>query len=188
MSRLRGRHIFFPYWWIAWAYRQQPLFRDYLILRQGLTNAGEKGGRLTSPIPANINAEKAVEWLYQILSVLDTKASALMRLNGVMLAAATFLLGVFTRTDAGRIIEGSHGMVLWIAALSSVSIALCLLVVSIDWSFLGLVRRTEDKLDFTEEIDHLERVSKFRQLIYRIAWVVSFIAAVLFVVTFVFQL
>src|SRR5439155_5318173 len=183
-----GRHLFFPYWWIAWVYRQQPLFRDYVLLRQGLTSAAEKGGRLTSPIPANINAERAVEWLYHVLSVLDTKASALMRLDGVMLAAATFLLGFFTRPDAVQIAKVSHGMVFWIAALSSVSIALCLLVVSIDWSFLGLVRRTEDRLDFTEEIDHLERVAKFRQLVYRVAWVVSFAAAVLFVVTFVRQL
>src|SRR5262249_45956502 len=136
MSRLR--HFLFPYWWLAWAYKRQGIFQDYVVLRQGLVTAKLEDGRLTCPVPPDPTADKAVEWLYFVLSVLDAKASALMRLNGVMLAAATFLLGFFAKSGPLESMKESHSIVFWIAGLSSISIALCLLVVSIDWPFLGL--------------------------------------------------
>jgi hypothetical protein len=153
------------------------LLRGYVKLRESLKDAKLKKKRLIGPIPSSLKShEKAVEWLYSVLSVLDAKASALMRLNGVMLAAAAFLLNL----DVSYL-----ELVLWgIAALSSISIALCLLVVSVDWPFLGLVRQTGENLDFTDEVDNLERVSVFRQTIYRISWITSSIATAMFVYAF----
>src|SRR5207247_2344942 len=77
---------------------------------------------------------EALDWIYQLLNILDTKASALMRLNSVMLAAAAFLLNPVY--NAGRCVK-------YAVALSGIgstlSIAICLLVVSVDWRFLGFV-------------------------------------------------
>ena len=139
---------------------------------------------MTSPVSSTLNSPaQAIDWLYGVLSVLDAKASALMRLNGVMLAAAAFLLNF--QAPAGLRIPVSPRLILSIAVLSSFSIALCLLVVSVDWRFLGLVRQTEREFDFTDEIANLQRVSLFRQGVYRLAWWFSFVATGMFVYTFV---
>ena len=54
---------------------------------------------VSQSLPANhtIAAKMVIEWLYSVLTTLDAKASALMRLNGVLIAAAAFLLGLFGR-------------------------------------------------------------------------------------------
>lgn len=180
---MRGWNLLFPYWWCHGRDKTpKPLSTDYVELRMGLRSANLNEGRLIGSIPAtlaNSDTEKAVDWLYQLLTVLDSKASALMRLNGVMLAAAAFLLNL--QVFNLRLIWG-------IAALSSISIALCLLVVSVDWPFLGLVNRTNNQVDFTDEVYNLKRVSKFREVIYRISWLISFVATLMFVAAFVSQL
>lgn len=189
------RYLFFPYWWgiaVLWGWRrllkitEPPLVRDYVKRREGLRTAQLKNGRIVSPVPVRLkNSEKTVEWLYSLLTVLDAKASALMRLNGVMLAAAAFLLSADREKFAViSFIRVAPELTLWIAALSSVSIALCLLVVSVDWQFLGCVRETEKRLDFTDEFINLERVSLFRQYVYRFAWLISLVATILFVIVF----
>jgi hypothetical protein len=201
MARRRFRYFYvFPYWLFgvvmlkAWRCLlkkpEPPLLRGYVRLREGLTRATLNRNRLTSPIPANLKRrEEAVEWLYVVLSALDGKASALMRLNGVMLAAAAFLL----KSGEGMSIGSSFNhisveLILSIAALSAISIALCLLVVSVDWPFLGLVHETGARLDFTDEVNNLERVSVFRQCVYQVAWMVSLVATSLFVFAFVSQI
>jgi hypothetical protein len=180
----------FPYWWWVWIGQRwsrgvdSPLVGEYVKFRQGLANAQVSGGRVTSPASSTLNSPtQAIEWLYGVLSILDSKASALMRLNGVMLAAAAFLLNFRGPTDVR--IPVSLRLILSIAVLSSFSIALCLLVVSVDWRFLGLVRQTEREFDFTDEIANLQRVSLFRQGVYRLAWWLSFVATGMFVYTFV---
>jgi hypothetical protein len=180
----------FPYWWWVWIGRwwsrgvDSPLVGEYVKFRQGLLKAQVSGGRVTSPASSTLDKPaQALEWLYTVLTVLDSKASALMRLNGVMLAAAAFLLNF--QAPVGLRIPVSPRLILSIAVLSSFSIALCLLVVSVDWRFLGLVRQTEQEFDFTDEIANLQRVSLFRQGVYRLAWWLSFIATGMFVYTFV---
>ena len=190
------RYLFSIYWWgvgAQWAWRrllqikEPPLVRDYVQLREGLKTAELKNGRIISSVPDEMSKpEEAVEWLYKLLTVLDTKASALMRLNGVMLAAAAFLLSADRSGSAtASLIRVAPELTLSIAALSSVSIALCLLVVSVDWKFLGCVRKIKNSLDFTNEVINLERVSLFRQYVYRFSWLISLIATVLFVIAFI---
>jgi hypothetical protein len=80
---------------------------------------------------AHTDARKRIEAIYAVLTVLDRKASALMRSDGVMLAAALFGIDKLYGVKSG-----------WfgIIALSSViSMMFCLAV--IDWKFLGHVTR-----------------------------------------------
>src|SRR5262249_33963389 len=122
---------------------------DYLRRRQGLENATAADG--APPVTQ-------VKWLYEILTVLDNKASALMRLNSVMLAAAAFLLRPVEKPGQ---IPAMDVRLLLIALLSSISIALCLLIVSVDWGFLGLAREDGAGLNFDREIANLQQCVAF---------------------------
>jgi hypothetical protein len=88
--------------------------------------------RMALDLPANAGAKARIDAIYFVLSVLDSKASALMRLDGVLLAAATF--GISARLYPVR------GWEFGTIALSClVSMMLCLCVVAVDWKFLGHV-------------------------------------------------
>src|SRR5437016_3447274 len=110
--------------------------------------------------PDTITADKVVEWIYAVLSTLDSKASALMRLNGVLIAAAAFLLGLFGRQGTS-ILATTHSHALLImgcALLSATSIGFCLFVVNVSWSFLGRVRAASDgTVNCSDELLWLER-------------------------------
>ena len=106
-----------------------------------------------------------------------------MRLNGVMFAAAALLLKPSGSQDR------------WIPHLvaisgmgSALSIILCLLVVAVDWPFLGLAtrKRPDDEgtivADFSEEFRHLKLVAHLRQIFYRWAWSVSFLCGLSFLI------
>ena len=195
------RYAFSVYWWCVfgqWIWRcllqikNPPLVRDYTKLREGLRTAKLERGRITSSVPNSVRSpEESVESLYKLLTTLDAKASALMRLNGVMLAAAAFLLSANrdgSSTAPLVLVKLASELTLSIAALSSISIALCLVVVAVDWKFLGCVKETKGKLDFTDEVSNLERVSLFRQYVYRLSWLISSFATVLFVIAFIMPL
>ena len=176
----------FPYWWMRYELKNTQNFRlcEYVLRRHLLSQTTlNLSGAVVSPYPTAshpLPGDKALEWIYQLLSVLDTKASALMRLNGVMLAAAAFMLRpgdepsrLFTLVVAGSAIG------------STISIAFCLLVVSVDWRFLGLATvstKTPQMIDFTHEFFHLQKVTDFRQFFYRAAWTISFLSTVAFFV------
>lgn len=124
------------------------------------------------------------EVIYHQLSILDSKASALMRLNGVMFAAAAFLLGPdFASSGKLKEIMSSYGGELYLVIsgfMSLLSIILCLIVISVDWKFLDLVEsdKVEEKihLDFSKEFFHLQKVIDFRVFFYQFAWLVSLLA------------
>jgi len=85
----------FPYSWFGkqWDPEKPIKFSPYVRRRYALSAATETGDKIISSTPPDLlKGEKALEWIYGLLGVLDQKASALMRLNGVMLAAAAFLL------------------------------------------------------------------------------------------------
>jgi len=181
--------ICFPYWWLYWCFgkrrgtRKDFLFSPYIIARQALcesspANAGSL--LLEQPASSSVRGDKALEWIYHLLGVLDSKASALMRLNGVMLAAAAFLLN--PQYKSGQLITS---LVAVSGIGSTLSIACCLLVVSVDWRFLKLVEKKPRQdgaleLDFSEEFYHLQRVADSRQSCYRVGWLVSLTATVVF--------
>jgi hypothetical protein len=66
---------------------------------------------------------------------------------------------------------------------SIISMILSLFVVSVDWKFLGYVRRTpEGNYDFNGEIEMLRKVRRFRESVYRWAWFFAFLSAADFAV------
>jgi hypothetical protein len=125
--------------------------------------------------------------LYGILSILDTKATGLLTVNTLMLAALAILLNSpgTLREIAG--IVGSP-MLRWLdepvipiqLALSAVSSALCLLVVSITWRFLkNMPQKATDTSAFERELHHLANVINDRTLYYMLAWWLTFVAMAL---------
>lgn len=164
-------------------------FSDYIKKRHALSLAtfDVVQEKLEAKIPADaIPGESFLRWIYEVLGILDTKASALMRLNGVMLAAATFMLA--PTSNASLLTK----IIITISALpSSISIILCLLIVNVGWPFLGkagVVKPTETttenplpKIDFSTEFSDLESMIGKRTCIYRTAWTLSLIAAAAFI-------
>lgn len=145
------------------------------------------------------DTQARVDAHYRLLTVLDQKASALMRLDGVLVAAAAVIL---TEND-GRLAEWQLGAQ-WMAALAGLAIFFCLQVISIDWSFLSLSRvtsttRTEEKngqavsveeykFDFSDELVHLRKVGSLRTFLYRCAWILTYAAGIVIVWVFVSEL
>lgn len=141
-----------------------------------------------TPATEKLTAKEAVEAIYAVLTTLDSKASALMRLNGVVIAAAAFLLGMFGRQ--GTILSTERydaRLVIGCALLSALSISCCLLVVNVSWPFLGMVDRTDNTFDCGREILELDKARTLRERVYRIAWLLSLIASALFLFEFLIQ-
>jgi hypothetical protein len=134
----------------------------------------------------SVTAETAIKWFYDVLTTLDTKASALMRLNGVLIAAAAFLLGVVGRS--GTTILSTEPwdsrLIILCALLSAFSITLCLFVVDVSWPFLGKTIVVGDDCNATDEIVSLDKVCNFRRRMYRLAWLISLIASLGFLLEF----
>jgi len=120
---------------------------------------------LTSEEEAQGRAMKTCDWLYIVLNTLDNKASALMRLSGVMVAAVSFLSAEHVPVVALIVSAGP----------STLSIFCCLFVVSLDWSFYHFVDISGDKPDFRKELFHLQNIAIFRENMYRTAWTLSLV-------------
>ena len=122
---------------------------------------------------AHTDARKRIEAIYAVLTVLDKKASALMRLDGVMLAAALFGIDKLYGVKSG-----------WfgIIALSSlISMIFCLAV--IDWKFLGHVTRDHaGAYNFESEIISLRKLRSWREWCYWMAWSLAVLASLTFLV------
>jgi AcrR family transcriptional regulator len=177
-----------PYWWFKKKRDMTTaVFSDYVRRRHALATATVKGSKLSSAVPTrDPTGSEALEWIYGLLTALDTKASALMRLNGVMLAAAALLLNPLYVQDPQVCFVAIMRFLVALSALgSTISIACCLLVVSVDWPFLGLVIEKNDPIagnefDFSEEFFHLQRVAILRQKFYRFGWLLSLVGTVTF--------
>lgn len=169
----------FFYRWLNKSQTGSSPFSSYLLKRHALTQAKHGSLRVAQSPGSPDNwpdSEQALEWLYQLLSILDSKASALMRLNGVMLAAAAFML--HPEYHALGVIKV---LVALSATGSTLSIACCLWVVSVDWPFLSQVEEKTtsggDKIfDFSGEFYLLQQVADFRQKLYMTGWRASFVA------------
>jgi hypothetical protein len=139
--------------------------------------SAEKGGAGPTAAEKELGRTiKTFDWLYVILNTLDSKASALMRLNGVMVAAVTFL--------------STHAVSVYLLIASSVastlSIFFCLFVVSLDWTFYQYVKIEENGVNFDseEELFHLQQIVLHRETMYRTAWYFSLFG----IITFLFCL
>jgi hypothetical protein len=152
---------------------------EYLLKRKALEDTGSDGQDAVDP--KELPAAKAVKWIYEILTVLDAKASALMRLNGVLIAAAAFFLAQLGASARLVLSGGIHPSLVVIAALlSAISIACCLFVVNVSWPFLGKATIQGTTWVFENEIAALSKTMHHRQNAYRAAWWVSLIATACF--------
>ena len=127
-------------------------------------------------------AEAVVKTLYEILGVLDNKALALLAFDGIVVAATTFAAekaNVFYKRGLAR------WLAILVIVLSLAAAALCLGVSEISYRFFHYVACVgPDKLDFSNEIDHLTTLIDWRTAYYKIAWSLSLAAIPLFLIMF----
>jgi len=163
-------------------YAQLPEFiRKKYVLNTTVVKGTDEKARFTE--------EAAIKCFYDVLTTLDSKASALMRLNGVLIAASAFLLG---NRAGGTLLSTTHFdalLVIGCAVLSAASIFACLFVVNVSWRFLGKadLDPSSTKCEITTEVLALEKASEFRQKAYRLAWQISFVASIGFLLEFLWQ-
>jgi hypothetical protein len=128
------------------------------------------------------HAQEIVQTLYEILGVLDGKALALLAFDGILVAATTFT------AEKGNVFH-KRGLARWLAitiiVLSLAAAVLCLGISEISYSFFHYVEcSTPDKLDYSNEINHLATLVDWRTVYYQIAWSFSIVAIPLFLVMF----
>src|SRR5712691_4927929 len=78
-----------------------------------------------------VQAKDTAKFLYEALTILDSKASALMAFDGILVAAATFTVEKEGVVDIQRIVT----LIVIIMALAGA--VLCLFVARISYPFLG---------------------------------------------------
>jgi hypothetical protein len=138
----------------------------------------------------SINPPKAkdtTEFLYAALTILDSKASALMTFDSILIAAAAFTIEKDSGFDWQRVFT------LLAIVIALVAAALCLLVARISYRFLGKVAmtpaaaETPARLDYSNELSALDEAVIKRTGYYRTAWGLSLMALVPFIVMFVLK-
>jgi hypothetical protein len=133
-------------------------------------------------VPANATTIK--EAFYSNLTVLDSKASALMTFDGILVAVASLTL------QDGGVLEGQWPPLL-VIIMTLLAAGLCLFVAQISYPFLGkvtTVKGTPSKLDFSKELESLHRAVDWRTGLYRFAWLLSVLATALFLIIFIVAL
>ncbi|MGZ9263074.1 MAG: hypothetical protein ACXW6V_26715 [Candidatus Binatia bacterium] len=116
-----------------------------------------------------------------MLAYIDSKASALMRFDGVILAVLALVAQQKPSILIGIFLAG-------VALLVFLSIACCVLVIDISWRFLEIAVEEEGTLNVASELSELRKVLYFRESAYRGVWILSacamilmFVGALLFV-------
>ncbi len=125
-----------------------------------------------------VNAEATKKYLYDDLTVLDSKASALMAFDGILIAAASFTV------EKGGVCDTLRVIPLIVIIMALVAAGLCLLVAQVSYPFLGKVVMTPGRLDYSKELDALDGAVIWRTRFYQAAWWLSLIAVALFLILF----
>lgn len=122
---------------------------------------------LTAGSDGTPNHKDALNLLYKFLDVIDSKASALLRFNGIILA----VLAVLSRT-AG---ESSAKPYFYLATIIIliISCGLCMFVIQIKWGFLGQGSNPEVGFDATVEFPALRDAVAWRHRCYYLAWCIT---------------
>jgi hypothetical protein len=118
-----------------------------------------------------------VNRLYGILTVLDTKASGLLRVNGLFLTLLVFFLGWYHKDQTMPDNIRKYIPVAYVdTVLLVISSFLCLSVMSINWKFFGRVVKINGSYNFDIEIHFLSKVVNDRTHFYWGAWLCTFIS------------
>jgi hypothetical protein len=112
---------------------------------------------------------ESVKELYDLLTILDSKATGLLTVDALVVA---ILLGVLSSSKPYL-----PGWGIWISlCLTMCSALLCLLIVNLPWGFLGQVYRdASNNLSFNEEVRCLANVVHDRTWFYCSAWKLAFL-------------
>lgn len=127
-------------------------------------------------------AKDTTKSFYEALNILDSKASALMGFDGILIAAATFTV------EKQGLIGIQRAVTLTVIIMALFAAALCLFVARISYPFLGkvtIIPGPPRGLDYSDEISALDRESVRRTGLYRTAWLLSLTAVTLFMIVFV---
>ncbi|MFD2183759.1 hypothetical protein [Rhodoplanes azumiensis] len=173
------------------------MLRLYIRTLNGLTsNAWQLFARL---LPGNesidskfealrsgkLKQQTTIDEIYKLLNILDSKASALMRYNGIILAVITF------STHAG---QPFSKLVYAIVFLTLASIFSCLMVVGVFWNLLSYIepaKFTDDAApiegsgDLTKEANSLRKLLLLRETAYQTAWWSALLVSLLLAVYFI---
>ncbi len=122
--------------------------------------------------PAPTDMEK-MKWLYDVLTILDAKAAALLAFDGLLLAAETFMYGASDR------IAWLHPYSLWLILLTLAAALVCLFVAHISYAFLGKIKIGAP--DNSAEIKKSGNLVKWRTIRLWFGWWLSVIAVVCFI-------
>lgn len=135
------------------------------------------GGAVLGTAPTDM---EKMEWLYGALTILDTKAGALLAFDGLLLAAEAFMYGTSDK------IAWLHPYSLGLILITLAAALLCLFVAHVSYAFLGkIVLGTYDN---TAEIEKLGSLVKWRTIRLWWAWWLSVIAVVCFFAVICFVL
>jgi len=135
----------------------------------------------TITVPAD--GKEIKEAFYGNLTVLDTKASALMTFDGILIAVASFTV------QQGGVFEDEPLLALIVIITALIASGLCLFVAQISYPFFGkVIINPPQTLDFTAEIKALHGAVDWRTVFYRSAWWLSLLAIVLFLIMFLWTL
>jgi hypothetical protein len=135
-----------------------------------------KVGKKIGTSSGEMKESEVLDEIYKFLGILDGKASALMRYNGIVLA----VIAVMVRQG-----QQLPGATYYIVYMTIASIMACLLVVGVFWRFLDWVNPTAEGSKLSTELDMIRRVLVLREAAYQIAWWLS--GAVAFVLLIKFQ-
>jgi hypothetical protein len=143
-------------------------------------SAGTLGPPHHGAAPSPTDRE-TVDWLYSVLTILDSKAGALLAFDGLLLAAASLVYE--------KISEGSpilRTLALGTIAIALLAASLCLYVARVSYPFLGDI--TIGTFDNSVEIESLGRAAEARTTILSWAWKASVAAVVLFLFVMIMKL
>ena len=126
------------------------------------------------PAPSPPNDADTIKWLYDVLTILDSKAGALLAFDGLLLAAASLMYDKIAESVPTLKVPS-----LLLIIVSLVAALLCLLVARISYPFLGAIKL--DQQNNQAEIDGLGQVVEDRTRLLARAWWMSVCAVGVFI-------
>jgi hypothetical protein len=113
---------------------------------------------------ASIRESTAHDYLYNCLSILDTKSSALLHYDAIILTAATLGVTLSPHPSLGNL------FVIFALVLSGISSVLCLPVIWVYWTTTP--EFSDERSEFIDLLGHRNR----RTVYFRIAWLIAQVA------------
>lgn len=148
------------------SYASRPFARLRGAIMEGVYLEGDQVEHL-----AAIRQSRAHDYLYDCMTILDTKASGLLQYDSIVLAAATLALTFFPKSVSVGAILLFISLIL--SGLSSVA---TLQVIWVYWT------ETVDFADTRDEFIVLLKTRNHRTVMYRVAWMLAQVSVVFLIV------